>query len=814
MPVERPVEGPVESVTPRIPAPAEPPTDRLTPVPQHPLRAQTTETPAVPAPADTPPTELRIHGVSGTPAEDMLDRHIIGRVAGDAEAGFFRPRTEYGAVLGPGGARLEAYRWGNLTAGAAARAFWLLLLPFTLVNVPMWMRPPAKGAGRRIVHGLCRLFALTLSGTFTLAAVGITMDLVAWQCAAPEGRCLVDRPWLTVLFTGFFEPTGRRMALAALGPILVISVLWFLARRTWARYESYELPERQPDRDGLGISSFWDGREQVGRLRSLHVAAMFAIVDLVLLGVLLRHDTNPGTDAYAGVELGQMVSTTVVNIGRVVELVALGVLALSVILLFVPAMVDRVSRSRTASAVAAGLRWLSLLVTAASLAYALVPRAKWPTAGPMPGYADTVTLLFAGQAGLLGLLMLVVLLQRHRAKGALLGGFGAPIVASLGLGLGAALSAGISYRVSDFLDKNAVPSPAAFGSAPESLGLQPPVSYQWAAFGFVVMVLVVILTAIWVRLVAKPLLRRRACPDTDDDYPGGRERNRHRAKAIDTAVANARVTDHIAKPFVVAWLILALAGVAATGAALFDIGPVQLGPNASTAAEVLSLVTRIGTYLISAAVLGLVLLGVQTYRNARVRRTVGVIWDLGTFWPRAAHPLAPPCYAERVVPEMAHRAEWLATQQGGLILSGHSQGSILAAATVLQLSPETRRRTALLTYGSPLCRLYLRAFPNYFNERVVNDIGAALTGGAGQVRWVNLWRRTDPIGGAVGIGDRRLADPVSFDPLPGDRLAPGVQAHSGYQVTREFGQAMDDLVGLLREHAGTRQPLPESRSRA
>ena len=141
-----------------------------------------------------------------------------------------------------------------------------------------------------------------------------------------------------------------------------------------------------------------------------------------------------------------------------------------------------------------------------------------------------------------------------------------------------------------------------------------------------------------------------------------------------------------------------------------------------------------GTYLISLAALGLIVLGVQTYRNARVRRSVGIIWDLATFWPRGAHPLAPPCYAERVVPELVHRSTWLANEQGGLVLSGHSQGSVLVAATVLQMPREALHRTALLTYGSPLCRLYERAFPNYFNTKVTKDIGARVAGPRGEER--------------------------------------------------------------------------------
>jgi hypothetical protein len=251
--------------------------------------------------------------------------------------------------------------------------------------------------------------------------------------------------------------------------------------------------------------------------------------------------------------------------------------------------------------------------------------------------------------------------------------------------------------------------------------------------------------------------------------------------------------------FACAWIVVAAMGVAATVFGFVHIGPVQIFPSDSPAAHAVIVVANIGTWMISVSVVLLILLGIQTYRRPRVRRTVGVIWDLATFWPRSSHPLGPPCYAERVVPELVNRANWLATDQGGVVLSGHSQGSVLVAAAVLQMPPEARSHTALLTYGSPICRLYERAFPNYFNAAVLNDIEQAVAGPNGQERWVNLWRRTDPIGGAIDIGDRRLADPLGFDPHPGDQVAPKVQAHSGYQLTPQFAQAMDDLVALLRQ---------------
>ena len=165
--------------------------------------------------------ELRVHGVSGTPPEELLDRQLVRQVAGDKIAGFYRPRlreewrdrpsndpgtdsepysTAQEAIPPP---LLEGYSWGGLTSGSPSRALWLVLLPFTLINVAPRMRPVPGDhpqdtpRAARLVWFLSRLMAVSLTVTIALGATGVGVAVLAWQCSGICGNL----PWpLSAMF--------------------------------------------------------------------------------------------------------------------------------------------------------------------------------------------------------------------------------------------------------------------------------------------------------------------------------------------------------------------------------------------------------------------------------------------------------------------------------------------------------------------------------------------------------------------------------------------------------------------------------------
>ncbi|MER8045899.1 hypothetical protein [Streptomyces sp. NPDC094032] len=756
--------------------------------------------------------ELLVHGVGGATAADMLDDPRTARVTGDRTAAMYRRRDDLDAEDHP--ERYadrpvpEAYCWSNLTSGNGSRALWLLLLPFMVANLAHWMRPPTEGRPRlvRLYGVLVRLVALTLTVLLTAAACEVALDLTAWQCAG-SGACAAQRSWLGFLSAergGWWSQPGRRLALAAVVPAALVGLLWYLSNRTWSAYEAqrppagYETapgPERPPAPDtesadaeapaelrpALGRPGFWFGRRLVARLRAAHTAAGFLTVAAVLAGAAARHDTHDGL-LWA---LGLVVRSALVILALVVVVV-----------------VCRRGRSenrldlRIEQALVSWLPATALLLLALTALHTGWSRPGWISTGTLPGDVVFGTLTVAQGALVVALAVVALVLCRpRRDPRTALYGLGGPAVAMLACALGGVMSGGVAQRVADWLDGPGTPGTG------RGLITGPPVLLSWQASVIPVLLLLllvpgavlVVRTALAARTLRTAVEADYASEDPDPVRTGQIAAGRARAALTDSAPGLVGVVSG-------ATLLLGAVSVAGAWASgnvpgrAFD-GAHAAVASAATAAQAL------GSWMIGFGFLLFVTWGRRAYKDPSARRTIGILWDVGTFWPRAAHPFAPPCYAERAVPDLTWRmSSWTRRTGGRLVISGHSQGSVLAAAAVWQLPPATRARVALLTYGSPLERLYGRWFPAYFGPEALNGLHRTVH------CWSNLYRATDPIGGPVRVpaqGDRPAVDrPVLRDPVAYGRtrehpLPEPILGHSDYQADPEFAAARAALLDRL-----------------
>ncbi|WP_433383244.1 hypothetical protein ACQPZX_20815 [Actinoplanes sp. CA-142083] len=733
-------------------------------------------------------TELRVHGVSGTPPEQMLQDAQVEAVAGDGHAAFFRRRSGSSPVV-------EAYSWGALTAGNGQRALWLLLTPFMLVNLAFFTLPssglprPVKGyrpgVTRTLAEAVMRLFALSITVTFVLVAVQVAMDLIGWQC----GRdCAAGTSWLGFLTWPWLDTPGRRLAVTALVPLAAVALLGWLGRTTWLRLERTPVPQaaaaetRQTPLENRGM---WNGSEPVRRLRALHLTAGLAVV-----GVFLSTPSTSGFASMVLVLLVILLGVTVVSVCRppVGGTVLLGIGGLLVLAALVQAVV----------ADSGGLRESTSLPE-------LLPVIHW---------------LVTGQLGLL-LVMVVLLALLNRSRGAeapVWHGMAAAGLMMLALVLIGGFAAGAGIRVADLLGTPAV-EPVS------DIAFIVPDGYFLAAAATAVLTVVLVGLA----LVGWRVLGRAAAkisPELPDYYAELKD------AGADSDVRRDRIARIWARAEIgevgqrlLGWFLVITAVALAAGLAESWIDGTWLLTHARW-------LVNVGTFLVGGFVLALLFVGRQAYRNPRFRRTVGVLWDIGTFWPRAAHPLAPPCYTERAVPDLITRIRFLGGT-GRVLLSCHSQGAVIGTAVVMQLTYEESASVALLTYGRPVHRLYARFFPEYFNPTALHRAGSFLLGVTDAPRekwpWRNLYRRSDPIGGEIfqrypaqALGpttphaevcrgdnndvDRQLVDP-GFARVAGDTCDPASCGHSNYYSDPAF-EASAERAKQLRASFPSRCPHP------
>ncbi|HET8665575.1 MAG TPA: hypothetical protein VFM08_14765 [Nocardioides sp.] len=746
---------------------------------------------SVPAPPTEPWVELRIHGVSGTPPEVMLESSHVRQVAGDSWGRFFRP------VDGEGNERqtaplrtLEGYHWGKYTSGSWVKGLWLILIPFGLVNAAAFMVPHPPVGSRwhwlyATVQSLIRGIGIGVTCTFALASALILVDLVAWQWAA-------DLPWLET------KPSGPVMTVGVLLAGMAVYGLHWLGDRNrlsaFAPYAEGSLAEEARPRTGLLRYEFFHvGHSSAPILGRLHLSAAWSVV--ALIGALTwqtidNHSTSLSESAFqhlvwaSSLTLLLAVTVVVVLMGdpeaalecqppdpvrRALPAVSVGAEVLSGCTLVASAILlggtDRSALTLDFDsysqwlATAAGIALVALFVGLLVLGWVTPEPADVPR--PFRRYARGLAAWGATSAGVF-----------------LSVGFCGSFVLGLARALDVRAQTELLYRV----------------------------AYSWGVTMAFMLVVALVSAAGWRRTAGK----LEGLPEHEYQSvtaPGlGAPRGAWPRK-IARAMSGARFKWHVA-PLILAYAALGLAMTAVTSIEMLgesgtwgardihdDLGWFgylsQRVPPHGTAAWWVQLLTNLGTYALIGLAGLLFYLGRRSLRTEESRRGANVVWDVISFWPHAAHPFVPTAYSQFAVHDLRRRIDFhlnppddvVAAGQlrpRRLVLSAHSQGSLIAFATVLWLSEKDRARTSLVTYGSQLQVAYPRGFPGFVDFALVTSVLSALGG-----RWINLYRETDPIAGPVLSWDRSRMASTPAEPFP--PTSERVGGPPGPQVDRLWG---------------------------
>lgn len=684
--------------------------------------------------ADSPHwVELRIHGVSGTPPEAMLDSAHTKQVAGDAWGRFFRPVDSLGQEIRSPGRILEGYHWGRFTSGSWRQGLWLILIPFGVVNAAAFMLPhPGERRAIRIWHavvsGLIRGIGAGLTCTFALSASLILIDLFAWQTAS-------NFAWLDTV------PTGWLMAGGVILAGLVMFALYSLGNQNRLRQAPEDAPGSIAESTTIGLCrrAFYSGDPDAPTLGRLHLSVGWSVVAVIGSLTAQRVSTSTFADgvfvlalvfaiviiaaitflgdpsaSVTGTQTHEVWHKTVMEpVSKLAEVVSL---ALVVCAAFALRGTDRSAAtldfdrySRWLAAVIA-LAVLGLLIANAVLSWLTrdmddgVPRSFGRYAKGMAPWAATATGLFVGI------------------------GFSGAFVLGTAKAIDAKAQTALIYRV----------------------------AYDW---GLTVLLLGGMALAALIFAVAK---RTAAIREIEDSYavvepdavlPTGWI---HR---IAFASGQSRVKNTIPLLF----LTTATAGLLMTIVTTVEMFRGDLHASVGWLSGDVDdrgpapFLIGLGTYVLIGLAAGMLVLGRRALRTEQTRRGVNVIWDVVSFWPHSAHPFVPAAYSQFAIRELRNRIRFHLGRLNekpadgvadSVVVAAHSQGSLIAFASMLWLTkgePDAEiEKVGLLTFGSQLQVAFPRAFPAYVNYTMIERMHDQLDD-----RWVNLYRETDPIAGPV-----------------------------------------------------------------
>jgi hypothetical protein len=777
-------------------------------------------------------TELRVHGVGGSPPDATLGDLAPEQVMGDAIAGFYRT-SDHSASQQDRDARrdvdrhVEVYSWGGLTSRSKIRVLWLALLPFLFANLAGWMCSASTrdSAWRfrlhRLAAGLC---ALALTVNAALIAVMISADINAYQTS--RAGLAGNQWWLAPLNWPFVAGhAARQVTVGVLVVVLFVLALVLLAWRSW-RYEAVRPPYRvrngQKDTArkaaadtlarGLADQEFWDGEGSVRLITWLHVAVVGGFL-AIMLGVTARalaggspHVSGLG---WTGIALGAAT-------------IALAVAYVCLDALDTPSMRTPGAKPTTGT-FAKKLRGLVayLLVPAgAGLIFSgwfawVQPGTPSVRAADLPGMASVTGWTALGIAVAVAIALISVLLGLRDSGGTLIGG--AWVTLMLGFGSLNILLLGAEIWVAHLVGPVTSDAAQALSAKHAQIYLSPVITSGVPLLAWAVVLAVVVFGAVeafrWLRTAKLPKDTageyerqatefRTGLPETLNVWYwsgltpfrplGDTEKKKGDDKNWQRRIARVRFLGRA--PHDAIWLLWIIIG----GQLVMAVCVWQLGIQAPP------LVRNVGIALVGLALPALAAFLYAAWSNPAKRRTIGVLWDVGTFWPRSYHPLCPPCYAERAVPDLQRRMWWLHDNGGRVVLVTHSQGTVLGVAALVQTAcrPDDDH-PALITFGSPVGKLYGWAFPAYFDRALLAPLAP---GQAARVSdWRNFYYPTDPIGGSVAPELSAVGgDPVDTEfPDPAhcyyvySQPPPASTGHSGYWADRRVWDVINRVAAAL-----------------